>query len=127
VQTANHVKTIVICSQEAEQERENTLGEHQVECLRVHAAGNLLDMHEALLELGAKGIGMVMCEGGPFMASTLLSAELVDELRVHIAPRTLGSGHRLSLRDAERHFELHDVIRSGDDILLTYRPQSREE
>ena len=47
---------------------------------------------EALTGLGQLGISTVLLEGGPTLAGALLSAGLIDEVRVFIAPKLLGAG-----------------------------------
>lgn len=50
------------------------------------------DPHEALAQLFAAGARHVMVEGGSRILSAFLSAGLVDELIVYLAPTLLGSG-----------------------------------
>ena len=56
------------------------------------------------------------------LAQTLLAAELVDDLRLVIAPSLAGHGKRLFPDDADlQAFDLVDVERSGGCLLLQYR------
>ena len=54
--------------------------------LRADSAG------EALTALGTLGLSTLLLEGGPALVGTFLEADLVDEVRVFIAPKVLGAG-----------------------------------
>lgn len=56
------------------------------------------DLTAVLADLGARGIGHLLVEGGPGLVSAFLAADLVDELCIFTAPVLLGAGTR-SLRD----------------------------
>ena len=51
----------------------------------VVAGGDTVDLHAALLELGARGAGSVLCEGGPLLNSALAAGGLLDELCLTVA------------------------------------------
>lgn len=56
-----------------------------------------VDLRAALAELHGRGLSRVLCEGGPSLLGTLLSARLVDELCLTVAPTTVGgSGARIA-------------------------------
>lgn len=53
-------------------------------------------IHEALKRAqDASGDGRIAIAGGPATINQFLTAGLIDELRVHVAPITLGAGERL--------------------------------
>ncbi|NUP59719.1 MAG: bifunctional diaminohydroxyphosphoribosylaminopyrimidine deaminase/5-amino-6-(5-phosphoribosylamino)uracil reductase RibD [Pseudarthrobacter sp.] len=94
------------------------------------------DPHEALSMLYASGIRHVMVEGGSRILSSFLSAGLVDELIVYLAPTLLGSGTPAlnglgitSLPDAQQwEWDASDggpVRTLGRDLRLHLRPQRR--
>lgn len=59
-----------------------------------------VDFAAALRRLrGEYGLGHILCEGGPQLATQLLTAGLVDELCLTIAPTLIGMGHRTGLLD----------------------------
>jgi diaminohydroxyphosphoribosylaminopyrimidine deaminase/5-amino-6-(5-phosphoribosylamino)uracil reductase len=85
-----------------------------------------------LRELQRRGIRSLFVEGGPTLASAFLSAGLVDELLVYLAPTLLG-GPRLAVGDVgvgtiadARRFEFAETVRLGDDLLLVARPRPTE-
>ena len=54
-----------------------------------------VELTPALEELGARGVTSLLLEGGPRLAGAMVSAGLVDELRLFIAPLLFGSGPSL--------------------------------
>lgn len=50
------------------------------------------DLPGALRALGELDIASVLLEGGPVLAGAFLEADLVDEVRVFVAPKLLGAG-----------------------------------
>jgi diaminohydroxyphosphoribosylaminopyrimidine deaminase/5-amino-6-(5-phosphoribosylamino)uracil reductase len=90
------------------------------------------DLVTDLRELQRRGIRSLFVEGGPTLASAFLSAGLVDELLVYLAPTLLG-GPRLAVGDVgvgtiadARRFEFAETVRLGDDLLLVARPRPTE-
>ncbi|KRE72626.1 bifunctional diaminohydroxyphosphoribosylaminopyrimidine deaminase/5-amino-6-(5-phosphoribosylamino)uracil reductase RibD [Arthrobacter sp. Soil762] len=104
--------------------------------------GNVLhlatrDPREALSLLYAEGVRHVMVEGGSRILSSFLSAGLVDELIVYLAPTLLGSGTPAlnglgitTLADARRwDWDPSDggaVLTLGRDLRLHLRPVPTE-
>lgn len=82
------------------------------------------DVPAMLAALHARGLGHILCEGGPALFESLLVADAVDELFLTVAP-TLEAGveRRLDLLAlAEpRHLALAAVLSSGSTLLLRYR------
>jgi 5-amino-6-(5-phosphoribosylamino)uracil reductase len=58
----------------------------------VVAAGNPIDLAEVLDDLGERGVGRLMVEGGGRVHTQFLSAGLVDEIHLVIAPFFVGDG-----------------------------------
>lgn len=83
-----------------------------------------VDLGSALGELHRRGLGHILCEGGPALARSLLSAGLVDELCLTISPVVVGGGRRLfgeqHLKRAEL-FELAVVLEADGMLLARYR------
>ena len=72
----------------------------------------------------------ILVEAGSTLSSAFISAGLVDELIVYIAPKLLGSDARalfeasgLTALTTAPQFELADVERFGNDVRLTLHPQ----
>lgn len=51
-----------------------------------------LDLASGVAQLAARGLGRVLCEGGPQLLGAMLAARLVDELCVTTTPRLVGGG-----------------------------------
>ncbi|MBF4462844.1 bifunctional diaminohydroxyphosphoribosylaminopyrimidine deaminase/5-amino-6-(5-phosphoribosylamino)uracil reductase RibD [Rathayibacter sp. VKM Ac-2878] len=86
------------------------------------------DLPAVLDRLYAAEIRSVYVEGGPTLASALVTAGLVDEYLVFLAPALLG-GPRLALGDlgvegidGAHRLRLRSVELLGDDLLVTARP-----
>lgn len=100
---------------------------------RVEAAGGVVvaagseevDLVEGFARLAAEhGLHHLLVEGGPTLNGHLLSAGLVDELCLTLAPAVVGGaegGRRAVDSLAERHdLRLARVLLDGDELLLTY-------
>lgn len=73
-------------------------------------------------ELKSKPGGDIGIHGSLSLARHLLSAHLVDELRIVLAPSLAGRGKRLFGSDGDlQRFELVESERSGGCLLLRYR------
>jgi riboflavin-specific deaminase-like protein len=53
-----------------------------------------VDLKRGLGALRDRGLGRVLCEGGPTLLNTLVASELLDELCCTSAPALVGPGHR---------------------------------
>ncbi|MFC4243450.1 bifunctional diaminohydroxyphosphoribosylaminopyrimidine deaminase/5-amino-6-(5-phosphoribosylamino)uracil reductase RibD [Gryllotalpicola reticulitermitis] len=83
---------------------------------------------DALCELQQRGIRSLYVEAGATLASAFVTAGLVDEFAIYLAPTLIG-GPRAALDDLgvgsideQRRLELIRVERLGDDLLITARP-----
>jgi len=75
--------------------------------------------------LKARTGGDIGIHGSLSLARTLLAADLVDEIRIVLAPSLAGHGTRLFGDDDKLHrFELVESGRSGGCVLLHYRNRS---
>ncbi|GAA4165857.1 bifunctional diaminohydroxyphosphoribosylaminopyrimidine deaminase/5-amino-6-(5-phosphoribosylamino)uracil reductase RibD [Gryllotalpicola daejeonensis] len=86
------------------------------------------ELAAGLHELQQRGIRSLYVEAGPTLASALVTAGLVDEFEIYLAPTLIG-GPRTALADLgvgsideQRRLELGSVERLGDDLLITARP-----
>jgi riboflavin biosynthesis pyrimidine reductase len=80
-----------------------------------------VDLAAAREQLGDRGLQQVICEGGPQLFRAALSAGVVDEVDLSIAPALVGGGNRLlgdaALPDAARP-RLAQVLEE-DGVLFT--------
>ena len=77
-----------------------------------------------LADLAARGVARLMVEGGTRTTTAFLTAGLVDELQVVVAPLVVGdpAAPRLAAAAVDR-MELVDLRRVGDCALLVYHPR----
>ncbi|HMC40053.1 MAG TPA: pyrimidine reductase family protein [Acidimicrobiales bacterium] len=87
-----------------------------------------VDLAHVLSFLHDRGLGRVLCEGGPFLTRRLLEGGLADELCLTIAPVLAGAGHRsLSQIWMGDPGQLHlTALMEGDGMIITrYEVESR--
>lgn len=87
-----------------------------------------------LKELGRRGLTTLLVEGGSDVHRAFLTAGVVDELRLFLAPKVLGADGLswvgplgLSSPDQAAPFEIASVERSGQDLLVVARPAPPDE
>ena len=89
------------------------------------SADSRVDLAALLRELGRRGAGSVMVEGGAGLITALLRLRLADQVAITVAPKILGSGIAavgdLGIDDLDRArlIEGLEVGRYGDDLVLT--------
>lgn len=85
--------------------------------------GEFLPLDAALAMLAERGIGRVLCEGGPTLATTLLAANRVDELVWLTAGMFFGeAGLPAHSGAATDGFRLIAQQRLGEDVASFWRP-----
>lgn len=80
-----------------------------------------VDLAAGLAELRRRGLGELLCEGGPHLFGALTAADLVDELCLTVAPLLAGAGPgRITAGDpgAPRHLPLRHVLAAADGVLM---------
>ena len=99
---------------------------------RVKLRNSHLDLARVFARLAELEINEVLVEAGPRLSGALLTAGLVDEWIVYVAPKLLGRDARplavmprlRRLRDAPQ-FELRDTLAVGNDVRLRLRPRRK--
>lgn len=73
--------------------------------------------------LAERGLGTVLCEGGPHLFGSLLTDVVVDELCLTVSPVLEGGpGPRITAGLGQRkELELASILRSNSTVLLRYR------
>ncbi|MDH4201750.1 MAG: bifunctional diaminohydroxyphosphoribosylaminopyrimidine deaminase/5-amino-6-(5-phosphoribosylamino)uracil reductase RibD [Phycisphaerae bacterium] len=98
---------------QAETEKVQNLRDAGIEVLPVPAYEDHCDLGEALILLGARGIQQLLIEAGPTLITELLNQNLADEVRIYIAPFTLGANGTASASETMKTLanrqELKDV------------------
>lgn len=88
----------------------------------VAGEGEHIEPAAMITGLQQRGLKQILCEGGPTLFGSLLASDLVDELCLTVSPSvTGGDAPRIAAGpEVPRHFELAQVLRSGDALLLRY-------
>ncbi len=88
-----------------------------------------VDLQALLTHLASRGINELHVECGPTLTGALITANLVDELVVYVAPALLGAdamplAFMQTIADMNHRVELRfeDMRAVGGDIRLTVRP-----
>ena len=96
--------------------------------------GHTVEMSRLSNDLGARGVERLMVEGGGTVHTQFLTADLVDELQLVVAPVFVGDSHAPRfVRDGifpwnpARRATLAEVRQIGDVVLLRYALSSRFE
>lgn len=103
--------TIILCSKQAPSENERQLSAHGVEVIRV-GEGDLVDLEQAMLELGKREISSILLEGGARLNGAMLEAGLVHKMILFYAPKLVGGMHSPSL------IQMNGVKRMDEAIAL---------
>jgi 5-amino-6-(5-phosphoribosylamino)uracil reductase len=98
----------------------------------VVSTGPDLDWGQVLDELGRRGIGRLMVEGGGTIHTQLMAQNLADELHLAIAPLLVGEadaprflGSAAYPGGSAARMRLLDAQTIGDVVLLRYAPKDR--
>lgn len=85
-----------------------------------------IDLREALVALGKRGIQSILCEGGSFLMGELLKLGLVQELVIFYSNLILGSGLKpfggisLAIDEAIKDFKLFERLSFQNDIMVRF-------
>ena len=108
--------------------RAEALRARGAEVLTLPAIAGRIDLAALLAELAQRGVNEVHVEGGPRLSGALLSAGLVDELLLYLAPSLLGdqacglfSVPALTSLAEKQSLRWQDVRRVGDDLRILAR------
>ncbi|ONH32204.1 dihydrofolate reductase family protein [Protofrankia sp. BMG5.30] len=115
-------KIVYAASPAADRTREQLAG-----VASVVDAGDPLDLNTVLADLAARGIRRLMVEGGGAIHTRFLTAGLVDEIHLVIAPFFVGDpaaprfvGNGAFPHHASHQMELAEARQLGDVVLLRY-------
>lgn len=108
-------------------ERAESLG-HEVIVCRTEGRG-LVDLAQALAELGKRGVVSVLLEGGGLMFASFMRAKMIDRLVACIAPKLVGAGGAdflpgVSIDAMDNAIDLKDVRQAsfGDNVVVEGYP-----
>lgn len=114
--------------------REKALEARGVEVVAAPVAGGRLDLGFVLDELGRRGVGGLLVEGGGETATGFVERGLADKLTLMYAPKLIGSegvpmiGALRATKMAEAlRFEVSGVETVGEDVAVTLYPARKED
>jgi diaminohydroxyphosphoribosylaminopyrimidine deaminase / 5-amino-6-(5-phosphoribosylamino)uracil reductase len=93
--TTPEAPTLIVTSKHTVQTELDKVGSFfsaGVDVLAVNEKDRRCDLMETLSELGSRGIGQLLVEGGSTVLSAFLKEQRIDEICVYIAPLILGAG-----------------------------------
>lgn len=91
VATVRETPTWIFCSRTASAMAEQILLERGAKVFRIGSQDGQLDLREVLSVLSEQGITRLMVEGGPTVAASFVSADLVDEAVILRSDKPIGS------------------------------------
>ena len=132
LRTLNEAPLTLVCSDEALAQKPTVvslMAARGIEVISLGTGGEI-DVTEVMAHLAsAHDATNVLIEAGPGLTGRLLESELVDELRVYIAPMVMADdqakpvarGRVVNMLSESKAFKLLRAKRVGDDVELVYR------
>jgi riboflavin biosynthesis pyrimidine reductase len=114
--TGDNKVLVLTCAAAAKQRPDLTAVAELIAC-----GDESVDLGIAVEELYARGLGRILCEGGPTLFRALLNAGLIDEFCCTTSPRLAGPGHRGLLGDQTISSPIGltlSAVLEGDGMLL---------
>lgn len=132
VKTASDVRTIVVCANNYDDKKKQSLERAGVEVLSLPGSDGHVDLKALMKTLGSMEIDSVLLEGGAGLNASALEAGIVSRIKAAVAPKVFGGrasspveGEGVELPSQARLFSLRDVRRFGADLLLTYDSEEK--
>lgn len=125
-------KTIVVCGQHADSEKESLLRKNRAEVLRLNS--EQIDLPELMKELGKRKILSVFVEGGSRVHTSFIESGFVNQVIMYMAPKLVG-GEKARLffsgKGSEKigdsiELEFQEVEQIGPDLKIIAKPRIQE-
>jgi diaminohydroxyphosphoribosylaminopyrimidine deaminase/5-amino-6-(5-phosphoribosylamino)uracil reductase len=127
VKSAGEVPLLLVVGPQAPESQKAALAAAGVRMITVDVAPGGIDMKQALQALAKEGHSRVLAEGGAEVASSLVNADLVDEVVIFRAPVVVGpngvralGGTALSAIERSPRYRLVETAAVGPDVMRTY-------
>lgn len=129
VKTAKDISTIVATSIESDVDKIKMLEALGVKIIQVNTLDGHVDLNELMKKLGEMNIDSILLEGGGTLNESALSAGIVNEVQVYIAPKIFGGkdaptpvgGFGVKTPDLSHKFKLTSIEAIEEDVLLKYK------
>ncbi|MHA1293264.1 MAG: 2,5-diamino-6-(ribosylamino)-4(3H)-pyrimidinone 5'-phosphate reductase [Promethearchaeota archaeon] len=123
----NIYKTIICTIENVALEKISQFKEKGVEIIK-SGKGNQVDVVKLMKILYDKGIKKILLEGGGTLNWSFIKEDLIDEIRLTIAPWIVGGKNAVSLVEGKgfdkmreaRKFKLEEIINRNDYVVLKY-------
>jgi riboflavin-specific deaminase-like protein len=90
----------------------------------VRVGHDTIDLAAALVEVGARGLRRILCEGGPSLNGSLLAEDLVDEIFLTISPVAAGGPASRIIRsqgsELPRRFAVASLYEHDGELIVRY-------
>jgi len=132
VTTAKEVPTIVACGvgyyENHKTSKVARLEKLGVQVLSLPMEDNHIDLKSLMVKLGEMKIDGIMLEGGGTLNDSMLAKDLVQEIRIFLAPKIFGgataktpvAGMGVEAPEFAYHFTLKEMKNIGEDVYLRY-------
>jgi diaminohydroxyphosphoribosylaminopyrimidine deaminase/5-amino-6-(5-phosphoribosylamino)uracil reductase len=127
VTTAREVPVVAVTGPAAAEPAKAALVAAGVRIIEVGDGSGGVNLEAAMRELAAMDVGRILVEGGSRIASTLVGADLVDEVILFRAPVVVGAdgvraldGHALSALERSPRYRQIEAAVIGDDQMRRY-------
>lgn len=114
-------KTLVVCTSKAHFTRRTMFEERGIEVLVMEDRSGHVDLDGLLIELGARGIQGVLCEGGHKLSTAMLSGKHCDTLLLYVAPEIFETGLSFTEGGMLAGYHLAKLRKMQNDALLIWR------
>jgi diaminohydroxyphosphoribosylaminopyrimidine deaminase/5-amino-6-(5-phosphoribosylamino)uracil reductase len=122
---------LVYCAR-APRPQADALRQRGVEVIECTAPNGQVDLPGVLSDLARRGVNELHVEGGERLNGALISADLVDEYLIYLAPKLLGPGRSMATLPAlgrlgeAPSLRFVDIAACGEDLRIVARPPQRE-
>lgn len=126
--TDNSTETWIVVGKEIHQQLKSAYKQPHVKIIEMK---NGIHIPELLQHLGELGIMSLFVEGGATVNSSFLTAKLIDQLIVYMAPKLVGGqdaatcfgGRGIEQLEDALHFTFESIEQVGDDLKLMLKPE----
>lgn len=135
VLNVEEAKTILVCSEDADQEKIAAFENKGVHVLPVRSENKGLDIDEMLEKLYQLGITDILVEGGSTVNASFLQSGAINKYIIYVAPKVLGGrlsltpigGHSAVLMDEAFDVEFDSFEKVGQDLRIIAYPKNGDD
>ncbi len=101
INTANKSRTILATREGASDERKKELEEAGLEIIEVPSSGAHVDFQRLCHQLAEENLQSILVEGGGTLLGTAFEVDVIDEVKIFIAPKIIGGSRALTPIEGE--------------------------